>query len=344
MPAMGALNPAATPAAAPAPSSILCRCTDRFEMDETYRDEATPSSTAGPSGPSEFPVPRVATAARVFPRVLGRSSRGEAEGRGNRNVDGCYLVKEGPFSMSLFSRSIPSGPPSLFSRPLTQIKKLGRSLSWENLGGCMYISPILRKETNTTRSLFKRVDQDTPHAESNSVVDGLSRVNRGILYLDNQERRFLSFTSLALILGVTQKHETPMSMPIIQYPWWGKTQQALEELLLLSPPRNPGHLSIYFLRQSPQPGAVRLELQQPHHGHHPQGPEHRDKGADIGGRSAGGNAADEIGVRELLDGAYEGLEDGHFFRGTGATRLGNGSQIRRTRAGLARRRDGRAWS
>lgn len=70
IPAMGALNPAATPPAAPAPSNILCRSTERLDKDDTQREEATPSSTAGPSGPSEFPVPSVATAAKVFPRVL----------------------------------------------------------------------------------------------------------------------------------------------------------------------------------------------------------------------------------------------------------------------------------
>lgn len=70
MPAMGALKPAATPPAAPAPSNIRWRSTERFERDDAQRDAATPSSTAGPSGPREFPVPRVATAARVLPRVL----------------------------------------------------------------------------------------------------------------------------------------------------------------------------------------------------------------------------------------------------------------------------------
>ncbi len=95
---MGALNPAATPAAAPAPSSILCRCTERLEMDDTYREEATPSSTAGPSGPSEFPVPRVATAARVLPRVLtsgvcGRVGTRAAAAAAGRVLRGVWLLQ-----------------------------------------------------------------------------------------------------------------------------------------------------------------------------------------------------------------------------------------------------------
>lgn len=70
MPAMGALKPAATPAAAPAPNNIRCRSTERWDFEETKREDATPSSTAGPSGPRELPVPRVATAASVLPKVL----------------------------------------------------------------------------------------------------------------------------------------------------------------------------------------------------------------------------------------------------------------------------------
>lgn len=67
---MGALKPAATPAAVPAPSSILWRSTDSGERPDANLDAATDISTAGPSGPSELPVPRVQAAAMVLPTVL----------------------------------------------------------------------------------------------------------------------------------------------------------------------------------------------------------------------------------------------------------------------------------
>lgn len=125
-----------------------------------------------------------------------------------------------------------------------------------------------------------------------------------------------SFRTL-FMLNVPQEHEHSH----IDHPYHkvhdsrGNAARTRADPLLLSPPRNPGNLSIYLLRQPPQPRAVRLELHQPHHGHHPQGPEHGDEGADVGGCGAGGNAADEIGVKELLDGTYEGLENRHYWAG-----------------------------
>mmetsp|Transcript_730 Transcript_730/g.1059 ORF Transcript_730/g.1059 Transcript_730/m.1059 type:complete len:208 (+) Transcript_730:598-1221(+) len=66
-PAMGALNPAATPAAEPANNNILRLSVASSLLKHTNLLLATPISTAGPSGPSELPVPRVNTAEMAFP-------------------------------------------------------------------------------------------------------------------------------------------------------------------------------------------------------------------------------------------------------------------------------------
>mmetsp|Transcript_7606 Transcript_7606/g.14312 ORF Transcript_7606/g.14312 Transcript_7606/m.14312 type:complete len:218 (-) Transcript_7606:424-1077(-) len=64
--AMGALKPAATPPAAPqAKSKSACFAVMFGNNWVDARATAAPSSTAGPSGPSELPVPRVTAAEAV---------------------------------------------------------------------------------------------------------------------------------------------------------------------------------------------------------------------------------------------------------------------------------------
>ena len=63
---IGALNPADTPAAAPHDKINFCSVFDKSNFSlmssvpKMTRDVDIPTSTAGPSGPSEQPVPRVA--------------------------------------------------------------------------------------------------------------------------------------------------------------------------------------------------------------------------------------------------------------------------------------------
>jgi hypothetical protein len=76
-PANGALNPADTPAEAPADNNNRFRCiratvsasvSVRADKEDgiQIRLTAMPTSTDGPSGPKEFPVPNVKMAAKGF--------------------------------------------------------------------------------------------------------------------------------------------------------------------------------------------------------------------------------------------------------------------------------------
>ena len=63
---MGALNPAATPAPAPAASRATSLLGGSFKTAPTPRATDLPNSTLGPSGPKGAPLPKVTAAARAL--------------------------------------------------------------------------------------------------------------------------------------------------------------------------------------------------------------------------------------------------------------------------------------
>jgi len=68
------LNPALTPEAAPALKSSYCCSIVNLKFPDMNLLICKPSSTDGPSGPKELPVPRVATAAVNLAKYFSISS------------------------------------------------------------------------------------------------------------------------------------------------------------------------------------------------------------------------------------------------------------------------------
>mmetsp|Transcript_9339 Transcript_9339/g.22549 ORF Transcript_9339/g.22549 Transcript_9339/m.22549 type:complete len:365 (-) Transcript_9339:83-1177(-) len=159
-PASGVLNPAATPAAAPAASSCLCRlwkCAaphhpPRPAAAPTRRETPQPSSTDGPSGPSEFPLPSVTAAAA--PRV----AKQVPEGGMASSTSETWQASPGPrYRRGLSSRIAAT------ARPPTA----GRNKAWQPCRRSVPVQPLVM---SVPYSIFAMVTMESLKSETVTPV------------------------------------------------------------------------------------------------------------------------------------------------------------------------------
>lgn len=106
-PAMGALNPAATPAPAPAAiKEVRCRCLLR-RLDANPFANDLPMSTLGPSGPSEAPALQSGWAGRGWGGVRNGRPAGRGLGRQGSRLRAAYVQGSGGRTCTPASMCIP---------------------------------------------------------------------------------------------------------------------------------------------------------------------------------------------------------------------------------------------